>query len=79
MSPEILVKIFEPFFTTGQTGKESGLGLSTAYAVVSRLGGTIDVASEEGKGSRFDVLFPLTTENEEGKRERGQGTRNSGQ
>ena len=75
MSPDTLVRIFEPFFTTGRTGKESGLGLSTAYAIVSRLGGAIDVDSEEGKGSRFDVLLPLTAENEVGKREKGHETK----
>ncbi|MFP4168408.1 MAG: ATP-binding protein [Desulfonatronovibrionaceae bacterium] len=62
MSPEVLSRIYEPFFTTrGSAG--TGLGLSITYGLVQRLGGSIDIHSEEGKGSRFTVHLPLNPPN----------------
>jgi len=49
-------RIFEPFFTTKSSG--TGLGLATVRELVSRYGGTIQVTSTLGKGSRFEVRFP---------------------
>lgn len=58
MSSEIKERVFEPFFTTrGSEG--TGLGLSITYGLVRKLGGSIDLISEEGVGSKFTVNLPL--------------------
>ena len=56
---EHLDKIFDPFFTTKEPGKGTGLGLSLSHGIVSRLGGTLTVASEPGQGAAFTVTLPL--------------------
>lgn len=58
MSREVLSHIFEPFYSTkGEQG--TGLGLSITYGIVDKLGGSIEVQSEEGKGTMFTVHLPL--------------------
>ena len=54
-----LPHIFDPFFTTKDVGEGTGLGLSVSYGIVSDLGGTIDVATQVGRGTRFTVKIPL--------------------
>jgi two-component system NtrC family sensor kinase len=57
MSEETIQHIFDPFFTTKQK-YGTGLGLSITYGIVKKLGGNIEVESEEGVGTTFKVYLP---------------------
>ncbi len=60
ISQENLSRVFDPFFTTKAPGKGTGLGLSISYGIIQRHKGSIDVESEEGKGTVFTVKIPDT-------------------
>ncbi|WP_319203277.1 ATP-binding protein [uncultured Ilyobacter sp.] len=61
MDENTIEKIFDPFFTKKLSEKSNGLGLSIVQGIVRKHGGTINVFSEIGKGSRFDLYLPIST------------------
>ncbi len=56
---EDLDKLYDPFFTTKPIGKGTGLGLSVTYGNVQQHGGSIEVESKVGRGTKFTVIFPI--------------------
>ncbi len=59
MGEEVSERVFLPFFTTKDVGEGTGLGLSVAHGIVAGHGGSIEVQSELGVGSRFTVSLPV--------------------
>ena len=65
MDEETRRRIFEPFFTTKGVGAGTGLGLSTTFTVVRRMGGTINVETAPGSGTTFTIRLPVLPETSE--------------
>ncbi|MBP3955661.1 hypothetical protein J8F10_10250 [Gemmata sp. G18] len=62
MATEVRARLFEPFYTTKPPARGSGLGLATVFGVVQRAGGRVNVSSQPGRGTRFEVYLPRKTE-----------------
>lgn len=60
MGEDVLKQIFIPFFTTKDINEGTGLGLPVVHGIINSHGGTIDVESTPGRGSRFEIQLPIT-------------------
>jgi len=58
ISPEALKHVFDPYWRVTLAGNRSGMGLSAVYGIVTALGGSLRVQSEEGKGTTVSILLP---------------------
>jgi signal transduction histidine kinase len=58
VAPEEQGRIFRPFWSRDDSG--TGLGLTIAHELAVALGGTIELDSKPGRGSRFELVLPST-------------------
>ncbi len=62
MPPDVVERALEPFFTTKEPGKGTGLGLAMVYAFVTQAGGSLDIDSTPGQGTRVNLFLPADVE-----------------
>lgn len=81
MTPEFLKHIYEPFTQEGADARSkfqgTGIGMSIVKSLLDMMGGTIEISSEVGAGSTFDVQIPLDIDKTPQARERADGQANS--
>jgi signal transduction histidine kinase/CheY-like chemotaxis protein len=58
MDAETLRRAFEPFFTTKEVGRGSGLGLSIVHGFAAQSGGSVQISSSLGRGTKVDLWLP---------------------
>lgn len=63
---ELLSRIFDPFFTLKEVGSGTGLGLSVSYSIIKKHHGEILVRSQKGKGSEFEIIIPVSQDDNNG-------------
>ncbi len=59
MEKDVLARAFEAFYTTKPAGKGTGLGLSLCYSIMKKHGGSIEIESTPGAGTRVQAFFPI--------------------
>lgn len=81
MAPEFLKHIYEPFAQEGDDARSkfqgTGMGMPIVKSLIELMGGTIEISSEVGAGSTFDVQIPLDIDKTPQARERADGQANS--